>query len=203
MTLDSRDKRTAVKVDLEDSSARPSFAGIDHVALTVTNLDISQRFYTEVLDFVLVMDVGAGRICMHRTTGFVLALMTHIGSSHEPFSELNIGTDHLGLTAASREELQSWEAHFDAHDVPYTPIRDETFGSHLNFRDPDNIALELSSSNDLMVAAQSALAAGQLTADDIAAFIAENVGPDFVAAHPSKPSESPPRETRDIRTCDE
>ena len=65
----------------------------------------------------------------------------------------------------------------------YTPIRDELFGSHLNFRDPDGIALEFSSSNDLLRAAQTALASGQTTPADIAAFVAENVTPDFVAAN--------------------
>jgi len=29
---------------------RPRFTGIDHLALTVTDLGASQRFYTEVLD---------------------------------------------------------------------------------------------------------------------------------------------------------
>ncbi|WP_353950451.1 VOC family protein [Knoellia sp. S7-12] len=181
MTLDSPELREAVQPDPQNASARPAFAGIDHVALTVTDLDVSQRFYTEVLDFVVVMDVGTGRICMHPGTGFVLALLTHEGSRHEPFSELHVGADHLGLTAASREDLEAWEAHFAAHDVPYTPIRDETFGSHLNFRDPDNIALEFTSSNELMVAAQTAMKAAPMTADDIAAFVAENVSPDFVA----------------------
>jgi hypothetical protein len=65
--------------------------------------------------------------------------------------------------------------------VSYSPIRDELFASHLNFRDPDNIALEFSASNELMRAAQAALSSGQMSAADIAAFIAENVGPDFVA----------------------
>jgi glyoxylase I family protein len=39
------------------------------LAFTVTDLDASQRFYTEVLDFVVVMDVGYGRICMHPGRG--------------------------------------------------------------------------------------------------------------------------------------
>ena len=163
-----------------DLHAPPVFAGVDHLALTVTDLDRSQRFYTEVLDFVVVMDVGTGRICMHPQTGFVLALLTHPGGHDERFSELHVGADHLGFTARSRAELESWEARFRDHGVTHTPIRDELFGAHLNFRDPDNIALEFSSSNDLMLAAQAALAAGQTTASDIAAFIAENVGADFV-----------------------
>ena len=93
-----------------DLHAPPVFAGVDHVALTVTDLDRSQRFYTEVLDFVVVMDVGTGRICMHPQTGFVLALLTHPGGHHERFSELHVGTDHLGFSARSREELEAWEA---------------------------------------------------------------------------------------------
>jgi glyoxylase I family protein len=56
-----------------------TFAGVSHVALTVTDLDGSQRFYTDVLDFVVVMDVGYGRICMHPDTGFTLGLVKHEG----------------------------------------------------------------------------------------------------------------------------
>jgi catechol 2,3-dioxygenase-like lactoylglutathione lyase family enzyme len=174
-------KETTVSSGRRDHPARPRFAGMDHMALTITDLDLSQRFYTEVLDFVVVMDVGTGRICMHPQTGFVLALLTHDRDHGAPFSELNVGTDHLGFSAASREELESWEARFKAFGVSYSPIRDELFASHLNFRDPDNIALEFSASNELMRAAQAALSSGQMSAADIAAFIAENVGPDFVA----------------------
>jgi catechol 2,3-dioxygenase-like lactoylglutathione lyase family enzyme len=158
-----------------------NFSGVDHLALTVTNLDISQGFYTKVLNFVPVMDVGNGRICMHPQSGFVLALLVHEGGRGGTFSELNTGVDHIGFTAESREELEHWERHFDAHGVVYTPIRDEQFGSHLNFRDPDDIALEFTSSNDLMLAAQKALSSGQMTPADIAAFIADNVSPDLVA----------------------
>ena len=164
---------------------RPRFAGIDHLALTVTDLGVSQRFYTEVLDFVVVMDVGYGRILMHPQTGFVLTLVAHEGSHGGSFSELITGMDHVGFTAASREELEQWERHFEEHGVVVTPIRDEQFGSHLNFRDPDDIALELSSSNELMIAAREALSSGQMTPADIAAFVAKNVDPAFVAGHQS------------------
>ena len=47
------------------SGVMVTFAGVSHVAFTVTDLDASERFYTEVLDFVVVLDVGYGRICMH------------------------------------------------------------------------------------------------------------------------------------------
>ena len=126
-----------------------TFAGVSHVAFTVTDLDASQRFYTEVLDFVVVMDVGYGRICVHPGTGFTLGLVRHEGAVGGSFTELNTGLDHLGLVASSREELEAWERRFDEHGVTYTPIRDMEMGYHLNFRDPDGIALELDAPNEV------------------------------------------------------
>ncbi len=151
-----------------------TFSGVDHVSFTVSDLDVSQRFYAEVLDFVLVLDVGYGRIFMHPGTGFTLSLMKHAGASGSPFSELVTGLDHLGLTAATRDELVEWEHRFDELGVTYTPIRDMEFGYHLNFRDPDGIALELSAPNELLVAAKRALADGHSTPADIDAFIEDN-----------------------------
>lgn len=156
-----------------------TFQGVDHLAFTVTDLDVSQRFYTEVLDFVPVMDVGYGRICMHPGTGFTLALLQHDEATGGDFSELTTGLDHVGFLASSRAELEEWERRFDALGVSYTPIRDMEMGSHLNFRDPDGIALELSVSNELMQRAQQALAAGEVTAAEIAAFVSENLDPEL------------------------
>ena len=48
-------------------------------------------------------------------------------------------------------------------------------GSHLNFRDPDGIALEFDAPNELALQAQSALAANPSPAE-IAAFVAEHLG---------------------------
>jgi glyoxylase I family protein len=152
-----------------------TFAGVSHIAFTVTDLDISLRFYTEVLDFVAVMDIGHGRICMHPQTGFTLALIKHEGAHGGRFTELTTGLDHLGLTASSRADLEEWQRRFDEHRVTYTPIRDMDFGYHLNFRDPDNIALELSAPNDLMLAAQQTLASGRTSREEVAAFVRENI----------------------------
>ena len=35
----------------------PSFAGVDHLSLSVTDLNASQRFYVGVLGFMLVVDL--------------------------------------------------------------------------------------------------------------------------------------------------
>lgn len=151
-----------------------TFAGVDHVSFTVSDLDVSHHFYSEVLDFILVLDVGYGRILMHPTTGFTLSLMKHEGAHGGAFTELTTGLDHIGLTAASREELEEWQLRFDECGVTYTPIRDMEFGFHLNFRDPDDIALELSAPNDLLIAAKQALADGRTSRADINAFVEDN-----------------------------
>lgn len=158
-----------------------AFAGVNHLAFTVTDLEVSQRFYTELFGFVVVMDVGYGRICMHPSSGFTLALLKHPDAPGGAFTELHTGLDHLGLAAASREELEEWERRFDDHGVSYTPIRDMEMGYHLNFRDPDGIALELSAPNELLLTAQRLMAAGDLTAADIAAFVSDNLSAELAA----------------------
>ena len=157
-----------------------TFAGVAHLALTVTDLDVSQRFYSTVLDFVPTLDVGHGRLFMHPRTGFGLALLRHQDAHGGSFTELNTGLDHLGFSAGSRAELEEWERRFDEHGVSYTPIRDMELGAHLNFRDPDGIALEFWAPNELMLIAQQTLASGQAGPDEIAAFVTEHLGADLV-----------------------
>lgn len=168
-----------------------TFAGVDHWSFTVTDLDVSQRFYTEVLGFVVVMDLGYGRICTHPSTGIALALLKHPEAPGGAFSELHTGLDHLGLAAGSREELEQWQRHFEDHGVTYTPIRDMEMGYHLNFRDPDGIALELSAPNQLLLTARLLMASEDLTAADIATFVSENLSPDLavgISAEASDPA---------------
>lgn len=141
----------------------PTFAGVNHFALSVTDLDRSTRFYTEVLGLIAVLDFGHGRICMDRTTGFSIGLLQHPDGAPGPFSELQPGLDHLGLAAADRNELVAWQERFAAMGVPYTPIRDMEFGYHLNFRDPDGIALEFNAPNEAYAALLAQLKGGAVS----------------------------------------
>jgi glyoxylase I family protein len=145
----------------------PTFAGINHVALTVTDLDVSERFYTEVLGFRRVLDVGHGRITIDAATGFTLALLRHPDAVGGSFTELATGLDHLGLAAADRGELEEWEARLRDAGVPYTPIRDMPLGHHLNFRDPDGIALELYAPSEAYAAALAELRTRDLDDDEL------------------------------------
>jgi len=153
----------------------PRFAGIDHLSLSVTDLDVSERFYTEVLGFLLVVDFGQARILLDRGTGFTLSLVRHPAGSREPFSERNPGLDHVGLTAGSREELVAWERRFAAAGVVFTPIRDMPFGAHLNVRDPDGIPLEFVVPNDALTAGYQMLRERDLTREESNAYIREQL----------------------------
>ncbi|HZB18385.1 MAG TPA: VOC family protein [Blastococcus sp.] len=128
-----------------------AFAGIDHLGLSVTDLDVSERFYTGVLGFDRLVDFGAVRVLIDRPSSFTLSLSRHADGRPERFSELTTGLDHIGLTAGTRDELVEWEDRFRAAGVVFTPIRDMPFGHHLNFRDPDGIALEFFVPNDVLI----------------------------------------------------
>ena len=151
----------------------PEFVGVDHVSLSVTDLDRSERFYTDVLALIRLADFGTARILLHRPTSFVLALVRHDAAYDGPFTELRTGLDHLGFAVTSRDELVAWERHLEELGVEYTPIRDMEFGAHLNFRDPDHIALELSTSNETMTTWFDELREREIPRDEIDARLAE------------------------------
>ena len=159
----------------------PAFAGVNHFALTVADLDVSQRFYTQVLGLLAVLDFGHGRVCMHKATGFTIGLVQHPEGKRTPFSELNTGLDHIGLTAADRDELVAWEERFRELGVPHTPIQDMPLGHHLNFRDPDGIALEFQAPSAMYAAAVADLRSRDVSDAEVLAAAAEMVGKDLVA----------------------
>lgn len=159
----------------------PSFAGVNHFALTVTDLDVSQRFYTEVFGLVAVLDVGYGRVCMDKSSGFTIGLMKHPEGTGESFSELNTGLDHIGLAVADRAELVQWQGKLEALGIDFTPIQDMLLGHHLNFRDPDGIALEFQAPSEPYAAALADLRSREVSDEELLARAAEMVGEDMVA----------------------
>lgn len=151
------------------------FTGVDHASLSVTDLDRSERFYTDVLGLIRLADFGAARVLLHRPTSFMLALVRHDEAHGDRFTELGTGLDHLGFGVNSREELVEWERRLETLGVEYTPIRDMEFGAHLNFRDPDHIALEFSTSNETLTGWLDELRERELPRDEIEARLAEHL----------------------------
>ena len=119
---------------------------ISHVAVTVTDLDVSEAWYTKVLGVTPILDEDTGpfRHIVFQLGDTLLGLHGFPRLvSYEPFDERRPGLDHVAFGVASRDELFEWAERLDALDVPHGEIIDAQYGSGLAFRDPDNIQLEL------------------------------------------------------------
>ncbi len=158
----------------------PRFTGVDHVAFSVTDVEASERFWTEVMGLLTVIDIGHGRVCMDTRTGFTVAVLQHPDGAGGPFSELTTGLDHIGFEVGSREELVEWQERLDAAGVEYTPIREMPLAYHLNFRGPDGLALELSASTEVYAAALADLRSREVGDAEVLAIAEQMLGAEVV-----------------------
>jgi catechol 2,3-dioxygenase-like lactoylglutathione lyase family enzyme len=117
-----------------------------HVAITVSDLNVSVPWYKTLLGSDPVLDENTGPF--HHT---VFALGDMLFGLHQfptpgpggGFDERNTGLDHIAFGVADRHELEAWGDRLDEMGVAHSDIVDAHYGSGLSFRDPDNIALEL------------------------------------------------------------
>lgn len=119
---------------------------ITHVAVTVTDLEVSREWYRRVLgsDPVLDEDTGPFHHVVFALGGTLLGLHGFPDLAEtSPFDERRPGLDHLAFGCATRDELVAWADRLDALEVAHGGVVDAPYGSGLSFRDPDNIALEL------------------------------------------------------------
>jgi len=119
---------------------------ITHVAVTVTDLEVSREWYRRVLgsDPVLDEDTGPFHHVVFALGGTLLGLHGFPDLAEtSPFDERRPGLDHLAFGCATRDELVAWADRLDALEVAHGGVVDAPYGSGVSFRDPDNIALEL------------------------------------------------------------
>lgn len=124
----------------------PEIQGVNHIALTVTNVQRSLAWYEKVLGVQKVMeDKGAGFERAVTMVGpLIIGLTTHDATAPDDrFSEFRVGLDHVGFACANKAAVEEWAAHLDSAGVAHSGVIDSGYGLHLNFRDPDNNALEL------------------------------------------------------------
>ena len=137
----------------QEQAAVPQIGGINHIGLTVPDVDASEVWYARVLGltrlFVETHNLGTGHtVVLHRPDSpqFTIGLDKHDANQGEQFDECRTGLDHVAFRVADRAELDAWADHLDRQGVPHAGIteRAQPFPyAVLVFRDPDNIQLEL------------------------------------------------------------
>ena len=126
---------------------------VHHVALTVTDLEVSRVWYRRLIGTDPVIDEDVPALPGHHKgfhhtifalpNGFILALHAHQGTdpAHR-FDELRPGLDHIAFACRDRGELERLQAHLDKLRVRHSGIAEDELGAGLSVRDPDDIALE-------------------------------------------------------------
>lgn len=135
---------------------------VHHIRLTVTDVERSRLFYTEVLGFEvalagpppaddpdheLLVDSLQGGIVL-TGAGMLLGLRPadeDRRSTKDRFDPFRVGLDHMSFVVADRAALESAAATLDEHGIPHGVVTDlPPLGlSVLSLEDPDGIQLEL------------------------------------------------------------
>jgi glyoxylase I family protein len=129
-------------------------SSIAHVRLTVTDIERSRQFYESVFGWPVLLEVPENADEKTRDRfGFLFGgVIYDLGGTllglrpvaTDRFDENRAGLDHIAFRLANKAELDSAAAHLDEIGVQHEPIKDIGPSYILEFRDPDNIALELS-----------------------------------------------------------
>jgi catechol 2,3-dioxygenase-like lactoylglutathione lyase family enzyme len=124
------------------------FPGLQHVAITVSDLARSTEWYARLFGADPVLDEDEESGTFHHTVfalhgGMLFGLHTHHGNeTKDRADELRTGLDHIGFALNNTAELEHWRDHLDELGITHGGIKKAHYGSGVSFRDPDNIALE-------------------------------------------------------------
>ncbi len=139
-----------------------AIAGItdyNHVRITVTDFERSKAFYDKVFGFDVAIElpdepdqatkdalwwVFGG--CVYSFPGGLLGLRP-MASGGDAFDADRVGLDHLSFSVGSRAEIEAAATTLDGLGVAHEGVKELTDAGMaiLEFRDPDGVALELSS----------------------------------------------------------
>ncbi|GAB3270245.1 VOC family protein [Arthrobacter pigmenti] len=129
-------------------------SGYAHVRLTVTDIEQSRAFYEQVFGWPVAIEMPAdaddatreqlsflfGGVLYHVGNGSLFGLRP-VGS--DTFDEDRVGLDHVSFAVANKEALDSAAQLLDELGIAHEEIKDIGEAYILEFRDPDNVALEL------------------------------------------------------------
>ena len=126
---------------------------IAHVRLTVTDIERSRQFYESVFGWPVLIEVpeNADEATRDQLSFLYGGVIYDLGGTllglrpvaNDRFHEDRTGLDHIAFRLGDKDELDSAAAHLDSLGVGHEPVKDIGPSYILEFRDPDNIALEL------------------------------------------------------------
>ncbi|MDT5225147.1 MAG: glyoxylase family protein [Mycobacterium sp.] len=130
-----------------------SSTSIAHVRLTVTDIERSRQFYESVFGWPVLVEVpeNVDEAVRERLSFLYGGVIYDMGGgllglrpvSDDRFDEDRTGLDHVAFRVGSKAELETAAEHLDELGIAHQPIKDIGPAFILEFRDPDNIALEL------------------------------------------------------------
>ncbi|MFI6869444.1 VOC family protein [Nocardia sp. NPDC050406] len=125
----------------------------DHVRLTVTDIDRSRAFYEAVFGWPIAWEMPADADAETRERYWFLfgGVIYQMGNTllglrpvgADAFDENRVGLDHLAFSLKSRADLEAAATLLDELGIAHAGVKDLGPMYILEFRDPDNIALEL------------------------------------------------------------
>jgi glyoxylase I family protein len=126
---------------------------IAHVRLTVTDIERSRQFYESVFGWQVLIEApeSADAATLEALSFLFGGVIYDLGGTliglrpvaADRFHEDRCGLDHMAFRLANTDELDAAAAHLDDLGIEHEPIKDIGPAYILEFRDPDNIALEL------------------------------------------------------------
>jgi glyoxylase I family protein len=124
-----------------------------HVRLTVTDIDASRAFYDKVFALPVAYEVPSDADDATREQlGFLFGgVIYKLGDSllglrpvaDDQFSENRVGLDHVSFAVADLSDIEAAAGVLDELGIAHGGVKDIGAGYILEFRDPDNIALEI------------------------------------------------------------
>lgn len=136
----------------ETTRTAPALTGLQHLGLTVSNVEASEAWYTKVLGLVRLFvephGTGDGYAVVMTQPGSALfvGLDHHPDADQKRFSPLRTGLDHVAFGLTSREAIDEWISHLDMLGVEHGALFETVEPvPHAMFvlRDPDGIPIEL------------------------------------------------------------
>ncbi|MFZ7086506.1 VOC family protein [Curtobacterium sp. RRHDQ10] len=130
--------------------------GYAHVRITVTDIARSRAFYDRVFGFDVVAEAPADDAdqatkdamwwvfggVVYQFAGGVFGLRP-VAPADDRFDEDRVGLDHVSFAVPARADLEAAATLLDELGVAHGGVKDIGSGLILEFRDPDDIALEL------------------------------------------------------------